>query len=224
MSLASSMAWLASFIIDTNYHGSPFIPTLNELMALGTFFIVTFLLSTLKTTLEHERLQARTDFLTQTVNGRYFEVLAQAELQRARRYQHPFTLAYLDLDNFKTLNDRFGHHTGNDVLRIVAATVRASVRITDVVARLGGDEFALLLPETGPEQAQAVLQKVMAHCEEVMKRDRWTVTVSMGAASFLKPPDSVDEMIRQADGLMYEAKQGGKNRICYGVFGKEVVK
>jgi diguanylate cyclase (GGDEF)-like protein len=224
MSLASSLAWLASFIIATNYHGSPLIPTLNELMALGTFFIVTFLLSTVKTTLEHERQLARTDFLTQAVNGRYFEVLAQAELQRARRYQHPFTLAFLDLDDFKTLNDRFGHHTGNDVLRVVVATVKASVRTTDVVARLGGDEFALLLPETGPEQAHVVLQKVIAHCEEVMQKDRWMVTVSIGAASFLKPPDSVDEMIRQADGLMYEAKQGGKNRICYGVFGKEVVK
>jgi diguanylate cyclase (GGDEF)-like protein len=224
ISLASSLAWLASFIMSKEYHGSVLISTFNESMALSTFFIITFLLSTVKTTLEHERQLSRIDFLTQAMNGRYFEVLAQSELERSRRYQHPFTLAYLDLDDFKTVNDRFGHHTGNDVLRVVSATVKANIRATDVLARLGGDEFALLLPETDPQQAQIVLQKVKERWREVMQKEGWAVTLSIGAASFLKPPDSVDEMIHQADALMYEAKQEGKDRICYSVFGKEVTK
>ena len=220
MSLASSLAWLASFIIATNYHGHTLIPTLNELMALGTFFIVTFLISTLKTALEHERQMARTDFLTQAVNDRYFEVLAQTELQRARRYQHPFTLAYFDLDDFKTLNDRFGHHTGNDVLRAVAATVKASVRATDVFARLGGDEFALLLAETGSESARVVLDKVRMNLVEVMEKDGWPITVSIGAVTFDRPPQSVDAMIKASDDLMYAVKLGGKNGIQYKVLGE----
>jgi diguanylate cyclase (GGDEF)-like protein len=186
---------------------------------LGSFFILTFILSTLKNTLRQEKEYSRTDFLTGTRNRRYFIELLKMEIHRARRYDRPFTVVCIDLDNFKTVNDCFGHSTGDILLRLVAHTLQQNIRATDTVARLGGDEFAILLPETGRDVAEAILQKVQKINLEIMHRHGWPVTLSIGVVTFTSPPSAVDETLRISDQLMYSAKNSGKNGIQYEVFG-----
>jgi diguanylate cyclase (GGDEF)-like protein len=141
------------------------------------------------------------------------------EINRARRYDRPFTLVCIDLDNFKTVNDSFGHSTGDMILRLVARTIQENIRVTDTVARLGGDEFAVLLPETGRNVAETILRKVRKINLDIMQMHGWPVTLSIGVVTFKSPPCTVDETLRISDQLMYAAKNNGKDSIRYDVFG-----
>jgi diguanylate cyclase (GGDEF)-like protein len=132
---------------------------------------------------------------------------------RARRFRLPTTLAYVDLDSFKEVNDRSGHAAGDRVLVTVARHMRKSVRQTDLVARMGGDEFALILPNTGKDAALAVLDKLLKTLSRSMHQNYWPVTFSVGLVTFVNPPESVDWMIRRADEAMYSVKQAGKNHL-----------
>jgi diguanylate cyclase (GGDEF)-like protein len=167
----------------------------------------------LRSAMEREKELARTDPLTGAMNSRAFGELATAELHRARRYERPFTLAYVDIDDFKAVNDRFGHSTGDTLLRLVAETMKQNSRAVDVIARVGGDEFVILLPETGPGPAQVVSRKLQERLLGVVQQNEWPVTFSIGAITFISPPATVDEMLRLADRLMYSAKKSGKNQI-----------
>jgi diguanylate cyclase (GGDEF)-like protein len=146
---------------------------------------------------------------------RAFYDLAQREIERARRFKHPFTIAYMDLDNFKMINDQHGHSVGNELLRIVSETIKKNSRAVDSIARLGGDEFAVLLTETGGESAKVVFSKLHKQIMEVMDRNKWAVTLSIGAVTYITPPNTVDDMLKKADDLMYSVKKGGKNMIKY---------
>jgi len=158
---------------------------------------------------------ALTDHLTGAGNARAFTEAAEAEIRRAGRYSRSLSTAYIDVDNFKAVNDRLGHSGGDAVLRLIAATLRAQSRLTDCVARLGGDEFGLLLPETGAEQARAAVEKLRAALDAAMAAHGFSVTFSIGVMTFPAPPASVDELVRQADALMYEVKNGSKNAARY---------
>lgn len=223
LSIASAGAWLLSnylyrTLVFTSPH--PVIPWWNTGISLITFLLATFILSSVRGVLEQEKKLARLDPLTGIANRRFFLELVGAELHRAWRYRHPFTIVYFDLDNFKTVNDRFGHSTGDAMLRLVAKTIQGNIRATDTIARLGGDEFAILLPETGPESAEVIIQKVQKLNLDVLKNG-WPMTLSMGVASFVRPPTTVDEILKLSDVLMYEAKNGGKNTIKYRVYGDQ---
>jgi diguanylate cyclase (GGDEF)-like protein/PAS domain S-box-containing protein len=169
--------------------------------------------------LEREKVLSSVDPLTGTVNARAFRDRAREEIDRSRRYGRPFTLAYVDLDNFKAVNDRFGHSAGDNLLRLVTDIIRKNLRTTDIFARVGGDEFAFLLPETDQVSAHAVLDKIRNKVASSLQEAGLPVTMSVGAMVYLSPPDSVDSMIRQADNLMYQAKYSGKNRIRQEVYG-----
>jgi len=117
------------------------------------------------------------------------------------------------------VNDCFGHTTGDILLRLVACTLQQNVRVTDTVARLGGDEFAILLPETGRDVAEVIMQKVQKINLDIMQRHGWPVTLSIGVVTFMSPPSTVDETLRISDQLMYDAKNNGKNNIRYDVLG-----
>jgi len=142
----------------------------------------------------------------------FIEALEDAS-KRSRRYLHPLTVAYFDLDSFKLVNDLLGHETGNSVLRVVARTIKKTLREMDVVARLGGDEFALLLSETSAENVLGVLNKIQSALLEAMQANDWRVTFSIGAITFNTPLATAEEMIAKADELMYSVKLSGKNRI-----------
>ena len=220
-SIISAMVWLLADFTSGHTYSHPAIPYWNMSVRLVTFLVITFILSALKSTLEEEKELARTDSLTGIANRRYFIELANTEINRARRYKHPFTVVHIDLDNFKTVNDCFGHSTGDTLLRLVANTIQNNIRVTDIVARLGGDEFAILLPETGRGSAQVITEKVQKINLDVMQRNEWPVSLSIGAVTFMTPPSTVDEMLKISDGLMYAAKNNGKNIIKYEVLRKE---
>jgi diguanylate cyclase (GGDEF)-like protein len=225
LSIASAGAWLLSnylyrALVSTSLH--PTIPWWNTGISLITFLLTTLILSSVRSALEQEKKLARLDPLTGIANRRFFLELLRTEMHRAMRYKHPFTIVQFDLDNLKTVNDRFGHSTGDAILRLVARRIQKNIRTTDTIARLGGDEFAILLPETGPESAQVVVEKVKKINLDVMKKDGWPITLSMGVVSFISPPTTVDETLKLSDVLMYEAKNGGKNTVKYRVYGDQV--
>lgn len=146
------------------------------------------------------------DTLTGLLNRRSFEARLQAEINRQKRYGGCFSLALLDLDKFKWLNDSRGHNAGDLALRRIAALMTGSSRNTDAVFRLGGDEFAILMPNTGKQHA-------ITHCESIcqaicasMVTAGFDVTASIGVASFDQAPESLDHVVLQADTAMYAAK------------------
>jgi diguanylate cyclase (GGDEF)-like protein len=196
-----------------------FTTVANALFNLVLFIFLVFIIGEVRALYERERDFSRHDFLTTLPNARAFYEILTLEKNRARRFGRPLTLAYIDLDNFKLMNDRYGHPKGDLLLAAIARTMQNSIRETDIIARLGGDEFVLLLPETTEEAARVVLAKLQATLMGLMGEQRWPVTFSIGAVTFLTAPDSAEEMIQKADQLMYSVKQSGKNRIEQRVLG-----
>jgi diguanylate cyclase (GGDEF)-like protein len=190
----------------------PFTPYWNAVVELGFFLVVAFILSRLRTTTEHWATLARTDPLTGLLNRRAFSETATLELARAERYQRSLSLAYLDIDDFKRVNDEGGHDDGDRLLVEVAQTLKHNLRAFDVVARYGGDEFVLLLPEAVDEAAELVLEKLMTALREAM-RGRWPATFSIGAVTIDGPLTTLDRLVQQADKLVYAAKQDGKDCV-----------
>ena len=215
ISIASTLSWLVADLLMLGSFSNAFIPYLNETFRLIVFLIIALTIFELRTALENQRELAGTDPLTSVANRRAFYDLANMELNKARRYQTPISVLYMDIDNFKQINDHFGHPTGDKLLGAVARTIKNNIRAIDIVARLGGDEFGILLAETGAESAALVARKLKKKLLELMQDNGWSVTLSVGAVTFEILPDSVDEMINTADSQMYNAKKNGKNRIQY---------
>jgi diguanylate cyclase (GGDEF)-like protein/PAS domain S-box-containing protein len=167
----------------------------------------------LEMALQAERREARLDFLTGIPNRRTFYQDVESEAHRARRYGRPLTLAYIDVDNFKSMNDLFGHAKGDEVLKQVAGTIHSNIRVTDTAARLGGDEFAVLLPETDSQAADVVVSKIRSLLEQERSDRAWPISFSIGVVTFEKTLGSTQDMINKADELMYEVKRQGKNSM-----------
>ncbi len=184
--------------------------------------VFTIALSAVKKALEAARRSARTEPLTGISNSRAFSEVVGREIDRARRYSHSLSFAYIDLDDFKAVNDRFGHSVGDMLLQAVAHSIMKDIRETDTVARLGGDEFGILLPETGPKAARHFIERIRDRLTHDVQEHGWPVTFSIGVATFMRPPIDVNEAIRIADSLMYSAKNSGKNTIKFEVLGKEM--
>jgi diguanylate cyclase (GGDEF)-like protein len=209
----SAIVWFLADVMAGHVYSHFLIPYWNAFVRLSFFLIVTELLVKLRASLEHEKMLSMTDSLTRLLNVRAFYDLANLEIDRARRFKRPLTLGYIDLDNFKMVNDQLGHSVGDTLLRSVADIIKNNTRVINLAARLGGDEFAILLAETGIESAQTVFTRLQEKIMEDMQRNRWPVTLSIGSITFNNPPDSVDDMVRKADNLMYKAKNNGKNKI-----------
>lgn len=215
ISLTSALSWLAADIMMLDSFSSILIPFLNETFRLIVFLVVTYIIARLKTNIENHKELARTDHLTGIANRRAFFDLANLELNQARRNQTPISILYMDIDNFKHINDHFGHHIGDRLLRSVAETIKNNIRAIDVIARFGGDEFGVLLAESGSESAALVAGKLKEKLVELVQHNGWPVTFSTGVVTFEIIPPSVDEMIDLADAQMYLAKRHGKNRTQY---------
>jgi diguanylate cyclase (GGDEF)-like protein len=158
-----------------------------------------------------------TDDLTQLYNSRYLNAVLRRETKRASRSGRPLSLLFLDLDGFKSVNDRHGHLAGSRALVEAAAVIRGSARETDVVARFGGDEFSLVLPDTGSDGAFAVGERIRerlaAHRFLASESLDIRLTVSVGVATLPDVAMSADELVHAADAAMYEVKDRGKNGI-----------
>jgi diguanylate cyclase (GGDEF)-like protein len=219
LSAIGAATWLWVDVIVGHEYSHPLIAFWNAAVRLGYFVIITYTLAALKEALDREKKLARTDSLTGIANAKYFYELANSEIYRSHRYDRPVTLAYLDLDDFKKVNDSFGHSEGDKLLCLVAMTIRKSLRFSDIVARLGGDEFAVLLPETGFEQGKTVMEGLRKILLEALRTHNHgsALTLSIGAITCEGCQFTVDELIKKADALMYSAKSQGKNAAEYEV-------
>jgi len=185
---------------------------LNEVAYLAVVGLGITGLSQLRRTQEQLELLATHDSLTNVLNARAFSAELAQELGRNRRYGRPLALIYLDLDDFKNVNDAHGHATGDAVLRLVADAMRSAVRRADLVGRLGGDEFGVLMPETDGAVAHAAATRLVTGIRTVF-RGTPSVTASIGVVAVAGTEAGSDELLRKADQAMYEAKRAGKDRV-----------
>ncbi|MGO9567745.1 MAG: GGDEF domain-containing protein [Desulfomonilaceae bacterium] len=222
ISCLSGVTWLISDWTTGHHYSHPLILYWNAVVTLAFFLAFTIALSAVKKALEAAKRSARTEPLTGISNSRAFSEVVDRELDRARRYRHSLSFAYIDLDDFKAVNDRYGHSIGDLLLQAVANTIKKHIRETDTVARLGGDEFGILLPETGPKAARHFIERIRDRLSHDVQGSGWPVTFSIGVVTFMSPPIDVNEAIRIADSLMYSAKNSGKNTIKFEILGQEM--
>ena len=185
---------------------------------LISYLVAMALTTQLKAQHEREKHSARRDYLTGLANLKGFYEELNVELARHRREKAPLSVAYVDCDNFKAVNDKCGHREGDRLLEEVAKILRSNVRKTDVVGRLGGDEFALVLSKTDQAAAANVIEKLRGDLAARMAQDNWPVTFSIGLAIFPSVPASEDEVILCADRLMYRVKTSGKNNVLAEIY------
>lgn len=214
-----ALTWLVADLSMAERFSSPLIPLVNEIMRLLVFLFAAILMAAMKQMMEAHRKTARTDTLTGIPNRLSFMEYADLEVSKARRDKRPISLIFLDVDNFKKVNDTWGHHEGDLLLAGVATTLVRSIRTTDFAARLGGDEFAVLLWRSGRKDSIQVALKIQNSLRELVKRKIWPVTFSLGLVTCETTPLSVNEVVDEADRLMYQAKHQGKNTLVAGTLG-----
>lgn len=164
-----------------------------------------------KIEVELKRL-ARIDPLTSIYNRRKFNEVLSYELRRDKRYPSGLSLILCDLDNFKRINDVYGHHVGDEVLKSFANMISLSTRSSDTLARWGGEEFVLLLPETGFETAIQIAEKIRQQTENTLFPKVGKITVSFGVTQYLDG-DTAEVLFKRADEALYKAKSNGRNRV-----------
>jgi diguanylate cyclase (GGDEF)-like protein len=219
VSFLSALTLLTADMAAGQLYSHPAFYFLNTLIRTIFYSFVAYLVAALHKSQKEERLAARTDFVTGAVNARHFNELLQMEVERIRRYPHPITVVFIDIDNFKLVNDLFGHKMGDEVLRFIAIELKSQLRSTDCIARLGGDEFALLLPSARQADAEVAISKVHNHLRAEMRRRNLPVTFSMGAVTCVVAPYSAEQIINMADELMYEVKNSTKDDVRFTTWG-----
>lgn len=212
-SLLSTIGWTASNLLAGMRFSSDAIWVANAALHASAFLFVGYLLARLRSAVDRLRSQSRTDALTRLRNSRAFYDEAPPLLSLCARRARPVTLAYLDLDNFKSVNDELGHRAGDDMLRRVADKLRESLRPSDLCARLGGDEFAILFPDLDADAAITTLERLRTGVAAAAHSPARAVSVSIGAVTFVTGPFDLEQMIHQADALMYQTKAAGRNRV-----------
>lgn len=209
MAFLAAAMWLAGDIASAKPYSSAWIPWANAATRLMTYSLVALLAAQVRLQFEREYENATRDALTGLLNRRAFVQAGASEAERAKRYLRPLTVAFLDLDDFKRLNDTKGHDAGDAALRAAARALQGTLRASDRVARLGGDEFGVLLPEIGYSAAGEAGRKMSVAVNRALE-DFPPVSASIGMAWFAEMDRTFPEMLTAADELMYQVKQSGK--------------
>jgi len=217
MAILAAVGTYASDRLSGDVFPSAWVAVAEVLLQAVLYIVFAFIIGELKRALGAEQELARIDPLTNVPNRRSFVEATHREVLRAARYKRPLSIAYVDIDGFKEVNDKKGHKAGDDLLRIVAGTLQAHVRRTDMVARLGGDEFAISLSETDADAARAACENFRDALNAAVKRGDFPVTFSLGLVTYRSAPTTVDDIIHKADTLMYTVKHSGKNKIAHEV-------
>jgi diguanylate cyclase (GGDEF)-like protein len=197
-----------------------FIDAWNLASKLVVLFMIAYLVHSVKKLRESERQLIRTDILTGINNISYFYELGDIELERVRRSGIPITIVYIDIDDLRAINDTHGFLVGDKVLQYVAASIKSNLRITDTAARLDSDEFAILLPGSDFTKSEIVIRRIHSILNEVIAQNKWPSSITIGAVTYLSPPDSIDHLVTGAEELLYAAKQNGRNNILHDVITK----
>jgi len=163
-------------------------------------------------------LAPRIDPLTKIFNSRTFYEIVETEMKKLQRYKRPIAIAYMDINNFKTINNTFGNTTGDHLLFTVAQEMSKNIRASDVIARIGGDEFVFLMPEAEINGVRVFVAKIQGILAKTAEENGWPVTFSFGATLFLKPPYNVNEMIKIPEDQMRLAKNAENNSAQYSVY------
>lgn len=183
----------------------------------GGFLLVFFIMHGMHNRLEAERRLARLDSLTGLLNRRAFSETLDNLLHENGRQGRPLSLAYLDVDDFKSINDELGHMGGDRVLELVAEVLASNSRSGDFVARIGGDEFALLLPDAPRLDAERLIGRLHDSLTERFAAERLVASCSIGVVTFTSPPSTSRDAMMMADSVMYRVKDHGKNAVAFQV-------
>ena len=206
LSAMSALSWLLADASQLDRFSGPAVPLINETLRLMVFLLVTFVVAELHASMQRIEALALTDSLTGVANRRAFFAVAVPLTTACLRSNQPVSLVFLDADNFKTINDTLGHQGGDELLKCAAATIRKTLRDSDLVARIGGDEFVVLLPNTPLTEAADVTKKLAGCLQDVMDEHAWRVTFSFGVAAMGESGGTIHDLVNKADSLMYEAK------------------
>lgn len=209
----SALAWLVANRLGGLQYSSTTVWVVNTITQGVSFSMVGVLVVMARKSYLIANERSRTDSLTGLLNTRAFRDEAARLIALCDRHKRAVTVAYIDLDHFKQVNDRLGHAAGDQVLAQVATAMVAAGRETDVVARLGGDEFALLLPETDATGAAIVLERVRVNVARILADAPVPVTTSIGAVTSSAGRLDVSELLKLADKQLYVSKGTGKNRV-----------
>jgi len=224
ITLSIIISLLAAFVglsVDLSYsqqYTSVIYPIINNTFRLFYYIVHTVLLSKLLYLYQKSRELSLIDPLTKINNSRSFQIQFQNEIDKSNRTKLPLTLVYFDIDNFKFINDNYGHSTGDILLQKITSRILKIIRPMDVFARLGGDEFALLLPETDIENAKPAVKRIQSEVLNIAINNKWPITLSIGVVIFKENTLMIDEMIKIADELMYLVKKESKNNIKYKIY------
>lgn len=214
-SILAGFVWLASDHFSGHIYKNNFIVIWNLSMRLIIFLLAAYFLYTTKRLLKKEKELSRIDPLTGLKNSRSFVEHIKNEIEKFKRFKHPFAVVYLDVDNFKQVNDTSGHPFGDETLKNLASKISDNFRSTDIAARMGGDEFGFIFVETSSKQAEEALKRLKEILTAYAKEKAIPITFSFGMVvfeNFLVSDKPVD-IIKTADDLMYSVKKNGKNQI-----------
>ncbi|MEO8132388.1 MAG: diguanylate cyclase [Betaproteobacteria bacterium] len=211
-SLLATIIWNAVLYANGGEYRQLHVLVVNFLTQGIAFLTISMLVAVLSNALRQERSLGMTDVLTGLRTRRAFFDQAGSTMALCKRYQRPVALAYLDLDNFKNVNDSLGHAQGDALLGKIGSVIASSLRATDIAARIGGDEFVILLPETDAAKAAAFCERLRVTLETLADCQDSNVTASIGVAVDDPAGETVYQLLKHADAHMYQAKGGGKNR------------
>ncbi|NJL56173.1 GGDEF domain-containing protein [bacterium] len=213
LSALASLTWVISTYLAGRTYSQLYIWGINFISQGSAFLFVSLLVSSLRSSLKREQSLSRIDTLTNLANSRSFYEQASIVLALCHRHSQSVVLAYVDLDNFKQVNDTLGHFQGDSVLVKTAEVFINSLRASDIKARLGGDEFVILLPNTTLSDAQITLERISHQLSQISQFHPLSVTASIGAVFYKHAPCDIEAMLKEADKLMYSVKSTSKNRV-----------
>ena len=217
--LVATLAWVFVTLLLGVQPENLLFATWDGFSRFIVYLIFALLLGHVRRSLDQAREMALTDHLTGLANSRYFQELAERELEHCRRHGRPFTLAYIDIDDFKDVNDKIGHSGGDRVIQSIATALSGSIRRVDHVARQGGDEFMLFLHEVDGEQAEQVLQLIHSRVSQALENQGLDVSLSIGGVTWATAPRSLDAAIHTADRVMYQVKRMEKGAVLHRTIG-----
>ena len=215
IAVISALSWCIADLAAGAAYSHPAILVWNALIRVGGFVVTSVLLTALHDSYQNQRHMARTDALTGLYSRRAFMARLEHDLALAQRRSRPVTLAYVDLDDFKSVNDNHGHVTGDRVLQTTGRVLGSTLRQADTAARLGGDEFALVLPDTDASGAQQVIGNVARDLRAAFDAENLAVTCSIGVVTFARPGLTVEKALAAADTVMYDVKRRGKGSVAF---------